>query len=380
MIAATATSPQTPGLALRGASAGWLQSLSDWPAAAMRSLQREHSVARILVADVRGSAPREAGACMLVERTCTFGTIGGGRLEWAAVASAREVLCDPGGPAARVERLVLGPELAQCCGGVVVLWIERYTRSDLSMLANVVEAMRSGDSLLVSQLDSGRVSRHVAREPTPARVRVVRTSVGSVEVRERLGDTEPDLWLFGAGHVGQALVRTLSDVPVRITWIDSRTELLPADVPVRVRTLCRAEPLRSVDEAPNGTHFLVMTHSHPLDYDLCRAILLREDFAWAGVIGSRSKSARFRSQLARDGLSAAQIARLTCPIGIDGIDSKSPGVIAVAVAAQLLQTFESAARAPAASTGLPAASAGCVARDLSHTACASCGFSPSVPQ
>jgi xanthine dehydrogenase accessory factor len=137
--------------------------------------------------------------------------------------------------------------------------------------------------------------------------------------------------------------------------------------------------LRSVDEAPNGTHFLVMTHSHPLDYDLCRGILLREDFAWAGVIGSRSKSARFRSQLARDGLTAAQIARLTCPIGIDGIDSKSPGVIAVAVAAQLLQTFESAARAPAG-TGLPAASAGCVARGLSHTACASCGFSQSTPQ
>jgi xanthine dehydrogenase accessory factor len=156
---------------------------------------------------------------------------------------------------------------------------------------------------------------------------------------ERLGRTEAPLWVFGAGHVGQALVRIFLDLPVSLTWLDTRTELLPGGLPERVRVE-RGDPVANVARAPPGARYLVLTHSHSLDYALCRSILARGDFGWAGLIGSKSKAARFRARLAREGFGAASIARLVCPIGVAGIASKSPAAIAVAVAAQLLQDLD----------------------------------------
>jgi xanthine dehydrogenase accessory factor len=126
-------------------------------------------------------------------------------------------------------------------------------------------------------------------------------------------------------------------LPLSLTWIDSRAGQFPAQTPSSVRILKEDDPVASVATAPAGTRFLVMTHSHPLDYALCRAILERGDFAWAGLIGSLSKSAKFRSRLRRDGVAADAIARLVCPIGIGGIASKWPAAIAVAAAAQIMQ-------------------------------------------
>jgi xanthine dehydrogenase accessory factor len=154
---------------------------------------------------------------------------------------------------------------------------------------------------------------------------------------ERIEVASTRLWLYGAGHVGQALVRVLTELPFEITWIDERAQMLPADLPCNVRSLHSQSPLETVRTAPCETRFLVMTHDHALDYALCHAILERDDFAWLGLIGSKSKGARFRSRLSRDGISSEAIARLVCPIGVEGIDSKSPAAIAVAVAAQLLQ-------------------------------------------
>jgi len=152
-----------------------------------------------------------------------------------------------------------------------------------------------------------------------------------------LDDDLPEVWLFGAGHVGQALVRVCADLPLRLTWIDSRAESFPAEPPVAVSILRTLSPVQSVATAPAGVSFLVLTHSHDLDYALCRTILERDNFAWLGLIGSKSKAARFRSRLARDGLGRGSIARLVCPIGIGGIRSKWPAAIAVGVAAQLLR-------------------------------------------
>jgi xanthine dehydrogenase accessory factor len=146
------------------------------------------------------------------------------------------------------------------------------------------------------------------------------------------------LWLYGAGHVGQALIRVLAELPFEVTWIDSRPELLPAGLPDNVHPLCADAPLTTVPLAPAATRFLVMTHDHALDYGLCRAILERGDLAWLGLIGSKSKGARFRSRLARDGLTPEAIRRLICPIGVEGVESKWPAAIAVGVAAQLLRT------------------------------------------
>ena len=194
-----------------------------------------------------------------------------------------------------------------------------------------------------------------------------RRGAGRSTLLERLDEELPPLWLYGAGHVGQALARILAELPLRLTWIDSRADAVSAaDSRRRADACMAADPVaeRSRRRRP-ATRFLVLTHSHALDYALCRAILERGDFASLGLIGSKSKAARFRSRLARDGVAAASIARLVCPIGIGGIASKWPAAIAVAVAAQLLQA--SSARASAAddpACAAPPADAACEARQL----------------
>jgi xanthine dehydrogenase accessory factor len=351
------------------APCGWLCEL-------VQALEREPFVVRIVLAEVRGSAPRECGTCMLVSAASVIGTIGGGRLEWDAIAAARELLqSDPLEVPARICRLVLGADLGQCCGGVVTLWIERYGQSNLDGLRAAQSAAERGRALLVSTIAAGSTHHRLVSDPDaqcvpgpaalePALARLLRGANGELTLLERLGDAMPQVWLYGAGHVGQALARILVDLPVRLTWVDSRADWLP---PMGAERMCvrhSSEPLDTLDEAPVGAHFVVMTHSHALDYTLCRALLERNDFASLGLIGSMSKAARFRSRLARAGIAADVIARLVCPIGVPGIASKWPSAIAVAVAAQLLQQI-------AGPTARPAA----LAQDCDRS-CASCGSTP----
>lgn len=330
----------------------WLRPLREWPQALQRRLMREGAVARVVVAAVLGSVPREAGACMLVWNSGLEGSIGGGQLEWQAQTAARRLVAEAQSSPVNLRRLVLAADLEQCCGGVVDLWIERFTRADLQALQAIETAARSDHPVvLASTMLSHSVIRHAVsnpdggnaevdgllraprREATP---RLIRAANGSVTLLERLDAGLPAVWLYGAGHVGQALARICAELPLRLTWIDSRAELFPRAVPESITMVHDSQPVRSVATAPAGTSFLVLTHSHALDYELCRAILERKDFAWLGLIGSKSKSARFRSRLARDGLSSDAIARLVCPIGIRAIESKWPAAIAVGVAAQLL--------------------------------------------
>jgi xanthine/CO dehydrogenase XdhC/CoxF family maturation factor len=186
-------------------------------------------------------------------------------------------------------------------------------------------------------VDGRRAAELLSAPRALARPVVLRDGEGQVTFLERLDDEFPALWLYGAGHVGQALARILAELPLRLTWIDSRGELFPAVAPEGVRVRRDADSLATVSDAPPGAYFLVMTHSHPLDFALCQAILTRRDFAWLGLIGSASKAARFRSRLTRAGVDAATIGRLVCPIGVEGIESKWPAAIAVAVAAQVMQ-------------------------------------------
>ncbi len=378
----------------------WLAPLTHWPRAVLAALQHETAVVRVLVASVRGSAPREAGTCMLVSRDGLRGTIGGGYLEWEAQRAALALLASADMPSVQVRKLILGAELGQCCGGVVELWLERFTLADEALLRQAA----GQDYCWRSALDAdGKVEREVSRYPLSLRergrgeglspskrvhsqlgrspssptllpegergpaIQLVRGEDGSWTLHENLGSNALPVYLYGAGHVGQALVPVLAGLPYAVRWIDARAELLPADVPDNVTPLCTAFPLQTLHEAAAGTHYIVMTHDHALDYALCKAILERGDAAFVGLIGSRAKGARFRSRLARDGLSAAQIAPLVCPIGIAGIASKLPAAIAVGIAAQLLQ-LASASRAHSitASTALPAAET-CTA-----DGCASC--------
>jgi xanthine dehydrogenase accessory factor len=324
--------------------------LRDWTGVALRQLLHETAVARILVANVRGSAPREAGACMLVTQTAQHGTIGGGQLEWQALRAARELLADDA-PGARLQRMVLGADIGQCCGGVVELWIECYRRSDADLLTQARGAAGRGPTVVSSILCEGRLMRRVVSErdgglegeqlrrlpraQAPPRLR--RADAGTLELLERWDHELRPLWLYGAGNVGQALAPILTQLPFQVTWVDARPGVFPPSMADTLRMYPSSDPVATVGEAPPGSHFVIMTHSHALDYSLCRAILHRGDFAWAGLIGSRSKAARFRARLARHGLADECIARLVCPIGLHGIHSKWPAAIAVAVAAQLLQ-------------------------------------------
>ena len=142
--------------------------------------------------------------------------------------------------------------------------------------------------------------------------------------------------LFGAGHVGKALVRMLGELPCRVTWVDSRAEQFPRDLPPNVTIECTEAPQYAVDRAPSRAAFLVMTHSHALDLTLCEKILRRDDFLYFGLIGSATKRAKFTRRFKARGLSDDVIERMVCPIGIPELSGKHPGEIAVAVAAQLL--------------------------------------------
>jgi xanthine dehydrogenase accessory factor len=347
----------------------WLVPLSGhWIDAASSHLSHHVSLVRVTVAALRGSAPREAGASMLVDAVGTVGTIGGGRLEWHAVALARELLRDPRAAPVRIADLILGPELGQCCGGRVELWLERLTRSDVHWLEDAARRLRAESGLaMASDMIDGTVTHRLLRHSFAgdAAVEVERRPREGVTLFEASRPRRPDLWIFGAGHVGQALVRLLAELALfEITWIDSRPELLPGSLPAGVTPRVCDVPAELAAAAPAGTHFVVMTHDHALDYELCREILGRGKSSWLGLIGSASKSARFRSRLLRDGLNRETVSRLICPIGVAGISSKLPGAIAIAIAAQLLQqTVAPRARAAGteahAETDAPSCAGGC---------------------
>jgi xanthine dehydrogenase accessory factor len=302
--------------------------MTDWLDTLSRMLLAEASAVRVVVAATRGSAPRERGACMLVSESAVAGTIGGGHLEFRAIEIARGMLgrSEPG--ATRLDRFALGATLGQCCGGAVELWFERFGAEDRDFIFRALAAREADpDALLITRL-----------EPGPAPHRTITTHApATTDLVERLQPALTPLWLFGAGHVGSALVPVLAALPFRVTWVDGREAAFPAAVPATVSMLWSDAPEAEVAAAPPAAFYLVMTHSHDLDYAIVRAILER-DFAWAGLIGSATKRRRFAQRLARQGVLG--FTRFTCPIGIAGIESKLPGAIAVAVAAQLQQVLE----------------------------------------
>jgi len=332
----------------------WLRTLHD-------ELQaRGEPVVRIVVATVRGSAPREPGACMLVSSHRELGTIGGGHLEFVAARIARDLLESPAAPA-RLDRFSLGASLGQCCGGIVDLWFQRYEPSDLAFLGEALTARESGEASVVASTalaESGPRQRLLGYDAAVregasaldgAQDAVLLHHAAGPMLYERIVPRDTRLWLFGAGHVASALVHVLAPLPFAITWIDSREDMLPGHLPANVRAVHSPQPAEELRDMDAGAWALVMTHSHDEDFSLCEALLRHGRFGWAGVIGSLSKTKRFRQRLLRRGFSAHEIARLTMPIGIGGIRSKEAAAIAVAVAAQLLQERE--ARANTADEG-----------------------------
>ena len=266
--------------------------------AAAAYLARGEAAVVVEVVEARGSVPRDAGTRMLVAVDRTDGTIGGGNLEWRAIGIARRMLGEPGYRPDDT-RFALGASLGQCCGGAVVL---RWRLLDAASLA---------------------------------------AWTASVVV--------PTVQVYGAGHVGRAVVHVLSLLDVAVQWIDERDGAFPAGPsPANVRRVC-VEPVEAeVAHAPADAFRLVMTHRHDLDLRIVDAILRRGDGAWLGLIGSSTKRRRFAMLLAERGFDAASIERIRCPIGLPGLGGKEPAHIAIAVAAELLPLLEAARTAESA--------------------------------
>lgn len=315
----------------------------------------------VTVAKVLGSGPRAAGAKMLVTQAQSFDTIGGGHLEMCAIEIARQMLAMPAGTLARERHLQsfsLGPSLGQCCGGAVHLAFERLTQHNFEYIDQLqkrltgrLESWRFTPLETLSSasiLDASGVRITGPNLPTQL-VSQIDLAVPCQLVKDESGLTwlvdlcvpfKPHLMLFGAGHVGAAIVRALAELPCQITWIDEREDRFPIALPTNVKVEATDTPEALIASAPSDVSFLVLTHSHALDQQLTEHILRRDDFAWFGLIGSKTKRMLFEHRLRGRGINDIQLEKMVCPIGIPGIQGKEPAVIATSVAAQLLQVWE----------------------------------------
>lgn len=322
----------------------------------------------VTVMHVRGSAPREPGAKMLVDAEGITGTIGGGQLEYECTRLAcRELSSAPGGRDTFTRTFPLGANLGQCCGGVVEVLFERIAATRPAWLGDVLacDAARTPAVIATAVTPGGTwhkylITRDVCRqfgapcdeidEIAAAAQRMLRRGAPArcIVIDSGGGDRLPVLLepvvsprmpvaLFGAGHVGSALAAAMAGLDCDIRWIDSRRQAFPNRVPANVTCIETAEPAREAAAMPACAYYLVMTHSHPLDYEICAAVLQRGDFDYLGLIGSVSKRRRFERLMRKQGMPQALLDRLTCPIGLRGVGGKKPAEIAIAVAAELLQ-------------------------------------------
>lgn len=312
-------------------SADWLAALTVQLAASQTSGQ---DIVLVTVARTQGSVPREAGATMLVGLDSTALTIGGGHLEWQAIAHARRRLASTDSRP-EIERYNLGARLGQCCGGVVWLLFENIPANTLAEWQARQLVVEGGGRLLRRLDEQASASSWISNSGETGSK--LHGDLEHWQFSQEIAAERFPVYLFGAGHVAQALVRQLQLLNAEITWIDSRDDAF-AEIDCRgLNTLISDTPESEVAEAPAGTFFIIMTHSHTLDFALCEAIYRRQDFAYFGLIGSQSKRASFEHRLLDRGLARQRLEEMTCPIGIPGIVSKLPAAIALAVAAEILQ-------------------------------------------
>jgi xanthine dehydrogenase accessory factor len=250
----------------------------SWINALAELQQKGEACVLVTIIEERGSTPRNAGSKMVVTAERIFETIGGGHLEYKAMQMAREMLATRSQDT-RLERFALGASLGQCCGGATVLLFEP------------------------------------------------------------MGQPQAQIAVFGAGHVGRALVPLLASLPCKVRWIDSRENEFPEHIPVGVERIINDEVVDEVDNMPPGSYYIVMTHDHQLDLELTAAILKRGDFAYFGLIGSKTKRAKFEHRLRQRGLADTVLARMRCPMGLTEVKGKLPMEIAVSIAGEVIATY-----------------------------------------
>lgn len=258
------------------------------PAAFLAASLTEGAVI-VRIAEAQGSTPREAGATMIVSARGSAGTIGGGQLEFHCIDLARALL-DSGGPQQLID-IPLGPQMGQCCGGRVRVAMEPASAAHL-------EALRQGEAKAAAE--------------------------------------RPQVLIFGAGHTGKALARSLALLPLLVTLIDDRPGQFD-EVPEAIVCLQLDDPETALSSARPGSAFVVLSHSHALDYRLAEAALVRGDAAYVGMIGSATKRARFEASFRRRHPGSTALAGLTCPIGGSDVHDKRPEVIAALTSAELVR-------------------------------------------
>ncbi|WP_370674454.1 xanthine dehydrogenase accessory protein XdhC [Pleomorphomonas sp. PLEO] len=310
-----------------------------------RLIARDGVAALVTVVGAKGSTPREAGARMVVSVDGAIsGTIGGGRLELDAMERAIAALHEGRDGSERLD-LALGPSIGQCCGGAVSVMIETFTAARLAAVAYLAEVEAKGPfQTSAASVGNAPIDRHVvsAEQSGPT---------ASIDANGRLdesfGDAMRELLLFGAGHVGRAVILALAPLPFHIRWIDARRSAFP-DLPLaRLEQVVTGTPAAELKAAAADAFVLIMTHDHGLDLDILHAALTEDRFPYVGLIGSRTKRARFEHRLAKLGHSETAIRAFTCPIGVPGITSKEPAHIAISVVAELLIVDEKLRRTPA---------------------------------
>lgn len=299
----------------------------------MRALAVEGPVTRVVIIDAKGSVPRGVGTDMIVTKSELFGTIGGGALEYEAIRMARETLSLGRD---RVDRRPLGPSLGQCCGGAVTLLTEVWDSERLNTVEQVVARPLPGEISAMPESVSSVLNKAAAMGSSPQPVLISGWFVEPVSCSTR------SIWVWGAGHVGRALVGVLAPLPgFSVTWADTGPERFPGHVSPGIVTVFAENPGDLVGIAPDRTEHFVMTYSHAMDLDICHRVLSRS-FRYLGLIGSETKRARFRKRLLALGHSEKTVRRMTCPIG-DPALGKHPQAIAVGVVADLLREHDAEA-------------------------------------
>ncbi len=319
---------------------------------------------RLVVAQTDGSTPREIGASMLVGKEQTYGTIGGGRLEYEAIAHARKLLKEK--PDSRWLRdfraWPLGPALGQCCGGAVRVLFERYGTEEIdNLVAQWSGAGKDGIAIrpTVSGVPVLVQSTHQDTRVGARQVPGMLDTTGCADENSKPRLTQPykgetyfiepapsahiPLFVYGAGHVGRAIVKIISDLPFEVHWVDTHQERFPDESHDHVHKIVAREPARIAAAAPVDAFHVVLTYSHAIDLEICHALLIKPDFGFLGLIGSQTKRSRFFKRLRDGGVGETALLQLHCPVGIDNINGKEPATIAIAIVAQLIAQSEKCA-------------------------------------
>lgn len=308
-----------------------------WQSSAKPNL---HATILVMIVDHKGSAPREKGSWMIISEDEEIGTLGGGELEYQAIAFAKDYLSKPfpdyeGKQSFRIfQTSLLGPDLGQCCGGAVSLIYERIDNDSLVWMNQIPEI----DNMTKATATAIGFDLHNLNKYPFHIYKTDNHDLKSIH-SQSIEDKRPLLTLFGAGHVGQAIALSVSCLPIKLNIIDARKEIidkmiLPANV-----TAMLANPLDEIANIPKNSAVLVITHNHGLDYEVAKRLLLREDFSFIGVIGSKTKTARFRKNLKEDGISDMALSHLTMPLAPNAPKSKEPGVIALGIIHEILKIW-----------------------------------------